>query len=87
MLSQMKVIIKYIIELDIEYLETFRGYHGDNVLKITLRDTESRDKIGAFLDNMGLIHKDDYDISQRYGGAYNIFVGIENDEVFKLKGS
>ena len=36
----MKSIIKYAIELDIDYLETFLGYEGDNVLKVTTRSAE-----------------------------------------------
>ena len=37
----MKSIIKYAIELDIDYLETFLGYEGDNVLKITTRSADA----------------------------------------------
>jgi len=86
MLTQkMKKIINYVIELDIDHLETFRGYHGDDVLKIILRDSQVRDSIDNYLDKMGLKHKDDYDISRIRGGAYTIFVGIEDESIFQLK--
>jgi len=84
-LHEMKMIIKFVMELDIDTLETFKGYHGDSVLKVTLRDPHTRDKIDKFLENLDLKYKNDYDITQIRGGAYSIFVGIEDPDVYKLK--
>lgn len=84
-LDEMKTIIKFVMELDIDTLETFRGYHGDSVLKITLRDPRTRDEIDHYLEHLRLKYKNDYDITQIRGGAYSIFVGIEDPDIYKLK--
>lgn len=85
--TKIKDIIRHVIDLDIDYLETFRGYHGDYVLKITLTNREVKDTIDRYLDTIGLKHKDDYDISKRYGGSYLIYVGTKNDSIdYGLKG-
>lgn len=78
----MKSIIKYVIELDIDYLETFLGYEGDNVLKVTTRSTEVTKLIEAYISNVGLEYKTEFDASD---GTHIIFVGVEDPSVFKLK--
>ena len=79
----MKNVIKYAIELDIEYLETFLGYEGDNVLKVTAKSGDTIKLIGAYLDNLELPYKAEYNVETQ---RHNLFVGVENPEVFKLKG-
>jgi len=81
----MKSIIKYAIELDIDYLETFTGYEGDNVLKITTRSAETTKLIEAYISNLGLEYKSEFDISGKNGGTHNVYVGVEDPSVFKLK--
>ena len=83
--KEMQKIINFVIQLDIDQIETFRGYHGDNVLKVLLSDKDVRDEIDRFLDNMGLKYKNDYDISEVYGGSYRVFVGIEDTTIYSLK--
>jgi len=84
-LENMKNVIKYAIELDIDYLETFLGYEGDRVLKITAKSKTAIDLIGKYLDNMGLDYKSEYVVSGKHDSSYNLFVGVENPSVFKLK--
>ena len=82
LLPEMKSAIKYAIELDIDYLETFMGYEGDNVLKITARNAETIELLGKYLDNLGLFYKAEYN---RETKKHNLFVGVEDSSVFKLK--
>ena len=84
-LDRMKNVIKYVIELDIDYLETFLGYEGDRVLKITTKSKVALNLIKKYLDNMDLDYKSEYMMSARHDSNYNIFVGVEDPSVFKLK--
>jgi predicted aldo/keto reductase-like oxidoreductase len=81
-LQQMKSIIKYAIELDINYIETFLGYEGDTVLKITLKNQDAVHLIEAYIKNLNLKYKSEFEISSK---RYHIYVGVEDTEVFKLK--
>ena len=83
LLQKMKSVIKYAIELDIDYLETFLGYEGDNVLKITAKSGETINLMKAYLDNLGLDYKAEFNIETH---RHNLFVGVEDTSVFKLKG-
>ena len=85
LLDQMKSIIKYIIQLDIDYLETFLGYKGDNVLRVTTQNKETLAQIKSFLDNLGLEYKSEYHISGKHDASYNLYVGVEDSSVFQLK--
>ncbi len=81
-LQQMKNIIKYAIELDINYIETFLGYEGDSVLKITLKNQDAVHLLEKYIKNLGLIYKSEFEVSTK---RYHIFVGVEDSNVFKLK--
>jgi hypothetical protein len=85
LLPDTKSIIKYAIELDIDYIETFLGYEGDNVLKITTRSEKVIGLIKSYLENMGLKYKYEYELSGKNGPGYSIYVGIEDASIFKLK--
>ena len=82
LLRNIKSVIKYAIELDIEYIETFLGYEGDNVLKITTIDASALKLLKEYMENLGLDYRDTFDIGSK---SYNIFVGVEDPSVFKLK--
>lgn len=82
---KMKQLIKYAIELDIDYLETFLGYEGDNVLKIITTNKETLEAMEKFLDNIDLEYKVDFDISAGPTGGHVLYVGVENPGLFKLK--
>ncbi len=84
-LQKMKQLIKYAIELDIDYLETFLGYEGDNVLKITTRNPRTLEAMEEFLNNIDLEYKTDFDASAGVSGGHVLYVGIEDSSVFKLK--
>lgn len=83
--SNMKSIIKYAIELDIDYIESFLGYEGDKVLEFITKKKEVVDLIEAYTKNLGLECKVEYEISGKHGPCYNIFIGVEDPSVFKLK--
>ncbi|WP_304546035.1 hypothetical protein [Sulfurimonas microaerophilic] len=83
--KKMKQLIKYAIELDIDYLETFLGYEGDNVLKITTRNKETLEAMEEFLKNIDLKYKTDFDISAGTSGGHVIYIGVEDPSLFKLK--
>lgn len=83
--TKMKKLIKYAIELDIDYIETFLGYEGDSVLKITTRSNSTVEAMKKFLDNIDLAYKSDFNISDGRGVTYCIYVGVEDPSVFKLK--
>ena len=83
----MKRVIKYTIELDITHIETFTGYMGDKVLKITTPSMTTVDLIRKFLDNMELTYKFDpeYKTSAKQDNQYLIFVGVEDPSMLRLK--
>ncbi|HEY9130056.1 MAG TPA: hypothetical protein VIN02_09470 [Sulfurovum sp.] len=83
--ANMKSIIKYAIELDIDYIESFLGYEGDKVLEFITKKKEVVDLIEAYVKNLGLDCKVEYEISGKYGPCYTMFIGVEDPSVFKLK--
>lgn len=82
---ELKNIIKYAIELDIEYIETFLGYEGDNVLRITTKKEKVAKLIEEYIKNLGLEYKSEFEVLGKVYGSYNIYVGVENLSVFRLK--
>ena len=83
--ANMKSIIKYAIELDIDYIESFLGYEGDKVLEFITKKKEVADLIKSYANNLDLECKVDYEITGKYGPCYNLYIGIEDPSVFKLK--
>jgi len=84
-LDKMKDAISYSINLDIDYLEIFRGYKGDKVLKITSKSHDTIGKIEAYLKKVDLDFKSEFDVSGKHDASFNIYVGVEDDSVFQLK--
>lgn len=87
LLEKMRSVIKYAIDLDIDYLETFVGYEGDKVLKITTKSQHVIDLIEAYLKKINLEYKSEFDISGQHGSSYNLYVGVEDPSIFRLKKS
>ena len=83
--ESIKSVIKYAIELDIDYIESFLGYEGDKVLEIITKKKEVVDLIESYAKNLDLDSKHEYEISGEHGPCYNIFIGVEDPSVFKLK--
>jgi len=83
--ESMKSVIKYAIELDIDYIESFLGYEGDKVLEITTKSKDVVELIESYAKNLDLDSKHEYEISGEHGPCYNIFIGVEDPSVFKLK--
>ncbi len=82
---ELKDIIKYAIELDINFIETFQGYEGDSVLKVTTKSDNTVKLLENFIKNLGLICKTEFDKSGRHTGSFVIYVGFEDHSIFKLK--
>lgn len=85
LLAEIKSIIKYVIELDIDHIESFLGYEGDKVLKITTKSKAVVDLIESYTKNMGLNCKSEYQVSGKNGPGYNLFIGVEDPLVYKFK--
>jgi len=85
MVDKMKKVIKFAIDQDIDYLETFLGYEGDEVLKITTKSRHAVENIGSFLKQIGLDYKEEFDVSGGRSAGYKLFVGVEDLSIFKLK--
>lgn len=83
--KELKNIIKYAIELDIDQIETFLGYEGDNVLKITTKNESVVKLLETYIKNFSLAYKTEYDKSGKFTGSFVIYVGVEDDSIFKLK--
>ena len=50
--ANMKSVIKYAIELDIDYIESFLGYEGDKVLEIITKSKTVVDLIESYAKNL-----------------------------------
>jgi len=85
LLAEMKSLIKYAIELDIDYVKSFLGYEGDKVVEFITKKKDVVDLIESYAKNLGLDSKHEYEISGEHGPCYNIFIGVEDPSVFKLK--
>lgn len=83
--AKMKSLIKYAIELDIDYVKSFLGYEGDKVLEFITKKKDVVDLIESYAKNLDLDCKHEYEISGEHGPGYNIFIGVEDPSVFKLK--
>ena len=83
--ANIKSVIKYAIELDIDYIKSFLGYEGDKVLEFITKKKEVVELIESYANNLGLDCKHEYEISGEHGHSYNIFIGFEDPSVFKLK--
>ncbi|MBU1927916.1 transposase [bacterium] len=85
LLDNMKSLIKYVIELDIDYLEIFLGYEGDKVLHIITGSKDVVTLINAYAKNLDLDCKHEYDLSGKYGAAFNLYIGVEDSSIYKFK--
>jgi len=85
LIDTMKSLIKYAIELDIDYLEIFLGYEGDKVLHIITGSKNVVALINSYAKNLDLDCKDEYDLSGKYGAAFNLYIGVEDSSVYKFK--
>ena len=85
MVEKMRKVIKFAVDQDIDYLETFLGYEGDEVLKVTSKSKHAIDLIESFLKQIGLEYKAEFDISGENSSGYQLFVGVDDPSIFKLK--
>ena len=83
--QEMKDIIKYAIELDIDYLESFLGYDGDKVLKIISKHEDVIKLLEAYIKNLDLDYKSEYQLHTEHGARYNLYVGVQDPNVYHLK--
>jgi len=85
MVEKMRKVIKFAVDQDIDYLETFLGYEGDEVLKVTSKSKHAIDLIESFLKQIGLEYKAEFDMSGKNNSGYQLFVGVEDPSIFKLE--
>jgi len=83
--QQMKNVIKYAIELDIDYLESFLGYDGDKVLKIISKHENVINLIEEYVKNLDLDYKSEYEINGKHGASYNLYIGVVDASIYQLK--
>lgn len=85
LLAEMKSVIKYAIELDIDYIESFLGYEGDKVLKVSTKSKAVVDLIESYAKNMGLECKSEYQVSGKYGPTFYLYVGVVDPDIYRFK--
>ena len=85
LIANMKSVIKYSIELDIDYLEIFLGYEGDKVLHITTGSKDVVTLIEKYAKNLDLDCKYQYNMEGKHGAAYSLYIGVEDASVYKFK--
>ena len=39
----------------------------------------------AYVENLDLKYKSEYDVNGKYGASYSIYIGIDDENVFKFK--
>ncbi len=83
--ANMKSIIKYVIELEIDYLEVFLGYQGDKVLHVTTASKDVVALIEKYAKNLDLDCNYQYNMEGKHGPAYSLYVGVEDSSVYKFK--
>jgi len=79
--KDMKLLIRYAIELDISELECKLGYKGDAILRLSSSDRNIIKKIEAFCDNMDIEHNTLYNNRKISEDIFCIF----NTDIYKLK--
>lgn len=83
--SRMKSLIKYAIELDIDYIESFLGNEGDKVLEIITKRKDVIDLIKSYANNLDLDCRVEFQITGEHAPCYNLFTSVEDPYIYKLK--
>lgn len=83
MYPERKQIIRYALDLDIENINTYSGYRGDLVVKITTRDETTADDIYKYATSIGV---NEVVIKQnRNIGQFEVYCITEDQKVYNLK--
>jgi hypothetical protein len=85
LLANLKSVINYTIELNMDYLEIFLGYEGVQVLYITTGRKEVVVLVKAYAKTLNLECISEYDVSGKYGAAHNLYIGEEASSIYKFK--
>ena len=83
--QEVRTLLKFVLETDILHIKTFTGYKGDTVIKLILEVNDDIPKITKFAKNLGFEVRQDYEMSGKYGGFYNIFISFEHKDIYQLK--
>lgn len=78
-------MIKYVVDLDIDYLETFLGYEGDKVLKITTKNQDTVHLIEKYAKEIALDCRTEFESSGAHKNSYALYMGVEDSSIYKLK--
>lgn len=83
MQEERKKIIRYAMDFDVENINTYAGYKGDLIVKITTKDIHAVAAIHKFANSLDLkevVVKQNLDILE-----YEIFCVTPDKEVYHLK--
>lgn len=83
--QEVKTLLKYVLEMNIRHIQTFTGYKGDTVVKLILEVNDDIPKITKFAENLGFEVRQDYEMSGKYGGFFNLFISFEHKDLYQLK--
>lgn len=83
MQSERKQIIQYALDFDIDDINTYAGYKGDLIVKITTRDIHAVASIRHFADELNL--KEVVVKQNPHIDEYEIFCVTPDKEVYHLK--
>ncbi|MBE0513724.1 hypothetical protein [Sulfurimonas sp.] len=79
--KDMKMLIKYAIELDISGLECKVGYKGDAILRLSSSDQDTVQKIASFCSRADIEHKISYNGARSTTDVFCVF----NSDTYDLK--
>ncbi|TKI68877.1 hypothetical protein FCU45_07895 [Sulfurimonas crateris] len=71
--KDMKLLIKYAIELDISGLECKIGYKGDAILRLSSSDPDTLQKIQSFCSKADIEHKASYNGARATTDIFCVF--------------
>jgi len=72
-LPDMKMLIKYSLELDIDSLETKEGYAGAPILRISTKNIDTKEKIIKFLQKSGIEYNVLYDKQKKMYDIFSVY--------------
>jgi len=79
--KDMKLLIKYAVELDISGLECKIGYKGDAILRLSSSDPDTLQKIESFCSRADIEYKVSYNKARATTDIFCVF----NSDTYELK--
>lgn len=79
--KEMKLLIKYGVELDISGLECKIGYRGDAILRFSSSDEDTVHKIEEFCKKADIEYKTSYNMGRATTDIFCVF----NSDIYSMK--